>query len=177
MRSLIVVLVGVLLLSSGLFAKDNVYIGVEYGIAGASENITKSNYNPDLGNHAGYSTYNTMKIGKYFGSHRISLDVDSGRKIGFNYDYIFDTSIYGLYPYVGTGYFYQTTQYTNSDASGRGAFIPFTIGLEYDLNKEFAIDFGFRITTDTYSYSSYYFDYDSGASTGVFLSILYNFKD
>lgn len=162
MKKRIVGIVGTLLLSSGLYAKDNIYVGVEYGVV----NYSYTNY-------SGQSTYNTLKLGKYFGSHRISLDVDSGRKIGFNYDYMFDTQIYGSYPYIGTGLFYQEEQY--ADVTSKGFFIPFTLALEYDLDKDFTMDFGLRFVADSYKYTNGNNVNESHGQINYFVSILYNF--
>lgn len=156
--------------------KDSVYVGLEFGFARYYADITKSNYSEDLGYQEGYSTYQVLHLGKYFGAHRISFEYDASREIGLDYDYFFNPFSFAnnLLPYIGTGIYYQTAKYINSNASEKGTNITLMrLGLEYQFDDKFSLDMGLSLNASTRTFDSSYLSYDNLGSRNYFLSILY----
>lgn len=176
MKKIILAAIATASILSALQARDNAFIGVEYGFVKYDARIYYSTNQADLGEKKGNSTYNALKLGKYFGSHKFSLDVDSGRSIGFNYDYMFETPVENLAFYLGTGLYYQKTDYINTSTKQRGIFIPLALGIEYDIDESYSLNIGMRRPINTYEQTSDYLSYDSFQSRSYFISILYHLK-
>lgn len=132
------ILCATLLLASSLFAKDNLFLGVEYG-------VNKSQYTE-------YS-YSAARIGKYFDDYRVYVSLSENSAIGANIDYLFLQEESSFTPYIGAGYHYGfrhiTYRYTNGNSyedSNSFYAIDFNGGTTYRINKEFELDAncGFR---------------------------------
>ena len=154
---------------SSLEARDNVYIGLEFGLAKQTWDVSK----PNTGNETAKQTYKTLKIGKYFDNQRVSLNFDSSSNIGVNHDYLFTFEDSKFTPYLGTGLYYTKSNYEYSKSSG--IFIPLVIGSIYKLDKDFDLEFGVRYIIDTYEYTSSTLQYKSESQTNYFVAINYNF--
>lgn len=163
------------LLATSIQAKDDVYIGLEFGASRFNAETTASSNPADVGeHHDGYSTYQVLRLGKYFDAHRVSFAFDAGREIGFDYDYFFDPLSFAqsLSPYIGTGVHYNTVQYIDN-VSAKGLRIPLSVGLEYVLDDKFSLNTGLRLDFSSYETSGASYDYKSSGSSSLFVAILY----
>ena len=140
MKRRIVGIVGVLLLSSGLFAKDNIFLGAEFGFG-------NTYYEDESSRNDSQHIYTSYKIGKYFDEYRLSMSLSNSNNIAINADYLFPQEDSKFIPYVGTGvgyyykssynsknYTYESTHTTSVITLGLNA------GTTYEINNNFELD-------------------------------------
>ena len=147
----IVTIVAIMILSTAISAKDNVFIGANYAYSTSQQTMD----NGQKSKSGNTDTYFVM--GKYFNEYRAYMTVGSSNSIGLNGDYMFELKNTKFTPYVGVGLHYYKSKTTYSDFSGTSTAYNYynsdesvwTYGAEagftYPINKHFEYEAGFGI--------------------------------
>jgi len=159
----------VLIFTINMEAKDNVFIGLEMGYATSTFDIST----PNTGIETESTTYQQFKIGKYFDTFRVCIDLDAGKNIGAGFDYLINMNNSKFTPYIGTGLYYTSHDFKGGDA--KGISLPVVVGSLYKIDDKFDFEFGFRYIFDTYEYKSSTLKYKYKNGQNYFVGINYNF--
>ena len=143
MKNIALGILGAILLTTGLIAKNNMFISAEVG-------YSSSNYEDDFSDSDFKSIYTSYKLGKYFDAYRLSMSMQNSNTIGINTDYLFIQENSRFTPYIGanTGYYYSESSYTSKSSSYENTSkqsiisLGITLGLIYEINDSFEIDTG-----------------------------------
>ncbi|WP_321777286.1 opacity family porin [Sulfurimonas sp.] len=141
MKKIILGILGTVILTTGLLAKDNMYIGAEVG-------YTNHTIEDDDFKSNSEATYTAYKIGKYFDEYRLSMSLENSSKIGINADYLFIQENTSFTPYLGATikYNYVKESYTRKATfkketySRSVIFLGVTLGFIYEINDSFELD-------------------------------------
>ena len=144
----IVTIVAIMILSTAIYAKDNVFIGANYG-------YNSSHQKMDNGQTRKNSSIHTFFVmGKYFDEYRAYMTIGSSNSIGLNTDYMFELQNSKFTPYVGVGLNYYNTKTTYSGNSTLYNYYDYhesvwtydaEAGFTYPINKHFEYEAGFGI--------------------------------
>jgi len=172
MKNIVLGILGTMLLTTGLVAKNNMFIGAEVG-------YSSSDYEDDFSKNNSKSIYTSYKLGKYFDEYRLSMSLQNSSSIGINADYLFIQENSGFTPYIGAviGYYYHESSYTNKSPSyeytSKQSVITLgaTLGLIYEINDSFEIDTGCGVGIHRGN------DSMSGSAISCAIGINYLFRD
>mgnify|MGYP003592312658 CR=1 FL=1 len=173
---------GILLAGSTLVASDEYFVGMEFGNTKSKINWTQTYiYQSDLypnhyqigsGGGTGSGNSQGIKLGTYIGENNkvaifyLSSDIDgvSGESFGIQYDHLIGHN--KLKPFVGVTIGEGLIEDNDSTFKGEGIIYGMQLGLNYEIDKYFSIDTGYRFLKTDIEYSIYQRDYgESGTAS------------
>ena len=156
------IIAGILLVGSTLFAGDGYYVGFDIGNSKGKISVHQSalfyNYDRTVMDDAGSQTF---KFGKYIDSNsrvsvfyqHINVDEGTGGTYGVGYDYLHGAD--KLKPFIGIFAGNGFLEFDNSEFEMDGMIYGVQAGLNYEITSNTSFEAGYRFSKTSMEYSKH----------------------